>query len=354
VEVSHLGAGFPKGSWSGGIFTQDPSGTPFEGFRWRTDRALDLNWLWLQVYAPGELPPANAAFKFDHLVAAKRYVGCLAPTAASRQATARGDVASPWPNEPPGFVPFTDQAWAVLGQSESARAGALSRALAHVESLWRRPAEPGTQWKYMRRTSSKDAVITTDAAAPFSPSNVLRIVYTPDMAPDSEPSVHWIGLPSPKEIYTAWWIKLSPNWIPNPAGGGKMTFLFTLPGGGQVYTNYYHPTADGSVQGPPYRIGANTEWAPYGQQIWYPNVATTWINPGEWHRIEFYYRWETTPGVSGDGIIRWWVDGNLNGDQRNVHYPAVGGFEEFQFAPTVQFAGVLRYMYVDHAHISLP
>jgi len=106
--------------------------------------------------------------------------------------------------------------------------------------------------------------------------------------------------------------------------------------------------------GSSYRIGANTEWAPYGQQIWYPNVATTWINPGEWHRIEFYYRWETTPGVSGDGIIRWWVDGTLNGDQRNVHYPAVGGFEEFQFAPTVQFAGVLRYMYVDHAHISLP
>ncbi len=96
-------------------------------------------------------------------------------------------------------------------------------------------------------------------------------------------------------------------------------------------------------------------WAPYGQKIWLPNVATTFVNPGEWHRVEFYYRWETTPGVSRDGIIRWWVDDQLNGDYSDVHYPPASrsGFKEFQFAPTVQLAGpVERYMYIDHTYLS--
>ena len=33
VKVSHVGQGFPNGSWSGGIFTQSPGGTPFEGLQ---------------------------------------------------------------------------------------------------------------------------------------------------------------------------------------------------------------------------------------------------------------------------------------------------------------------------------
>jgi hypothetical protein len=77
VKVSHLGQGFPNGSWSGGIFTQSTSGTPFEGFRWRNTSALKLNWLWLQVYAPDDPSGVSANIKFDHVVAATNYIGCL-------------------------------------------------------------------------------------------------------------------------------------------------------------------------------------------------------------------------------------------------------------------------------------
>jgi hypothetical protein len=84
-----------------------------------------------------------------------------------------------------------------------------------------------------------------------------------------------------------------------------------------------------------------------------PNVTTTNIYPGEWHRIEFYYKWETTPGVSGDGIIRWWVDGTLNGNHVNVTYPNSAGFIEFQYAPTLQLPPPAeQYMYIDHTHVS--
>jgi uncharacterized protein YjdB len=241
-------------------------------------------------------------------------------TAAVTVATGGGN---PPLNEPAGFRMLNDQAWDLL---------------------------IGNGWDYLRRASSKDASIVLDVTAPRSPASVLRMVFTPDMGTDQEPSVHWLTLPGVREIYTVWWIKVSPNWTCSPAGCGKMTFLFTN-GSGQVYTNLYNSA---SGQGAPYRVGVNTEWAPYGQRVWMPNATTTPLNPGEWHRIEVYYRWETTPGSSGDGIIRWWVDGVLNGNYTTVTYPA-NSFTEFQFAPTLQNPPPAEmYMYVDHTYVSTP
>jgi uncharacterized protein YjdB len=228
-------------------------------------------------------------------------------------------------HEPAGFRAYNDQPWDLL---------------------------LGNGWNYLRRSASKDADIVVDATAPRSPVDVLRIVFTTDMAANHEPGVNWLRLGGVREIYTAWWIKVSPNWQCSPAGCGKMTFVFTN-GAGQVYTNLYNSA---SGQGAPYRVGVNTEWAPYGQRIWMPNATTTPINPGEWHRIEVYYRWETTPGSSGDGIVRWWVDGVLNGDYTTVSYPAASySFGEFQFAPTLQNPPTSEmYMYVDHTYVSIP
>jgi hypothetical protein len=78
VKVSHVGQGFPNGSWSGGIFTQSPNGTPFGGLRWRSDANLKLNWIWLQNYSPDDPAGFQGHMYFDHLVAAKSYIGCLA------------------------------------------------------------------------------------------------------------------------------------------------------------------------------------------------------------------------------------------------------------------------------------
>jgi hypothetical protein len=420
VELSHLGQGFPNGFWSGGNFTQNSGGTPFEGFRWRSDANLKINYLWLQAYVPSEAAGVTGLMRFDHVVAAKSYIGCLgsaaprapaAPTnlrivngsqtpapvatvtvtpaaasiqkGATQQLTvvlkdAGGSVltgrAIGWTssNMPAatvsatGLVSGVNAGSATITATSEGRTGTSAVTVASVPAAAGWPNEPagmvrltdnpwnaltGAGWNFLRRSSTQDPSIVTDNAAPFSPSNALRIAYSAGCCVDAEPSVHWLSVPLVREIYTGYWVKLSPNWIPNPAGGGKISFLFTDVGG-QVYTNLYHPSTDGSVQGPPYRIGANTEWAPYGQHIWLPNVATTWINNGEWHRVEFYYKWETTPGASGDGIIRWWVDGTLNGDHRNVTYPAAR-FQEFQIAPTVQFAGSQdRYMYIDHTYIS--
>jgi hypothetical protein len=77
IKVSHLGPGFPKGLWTGGNFKQTPKGSPFEGFQWRTTPALNLNWLWLEVYAPDAPRGSTGSIKYAHVVAATRYIGCF-------------------------------------------------------------------------------------------------------------------------------------------------------------------------------------------------------------------------------------------------------------------------------------
>jgi hypothetical protein len=416
VKISHLGPGFPNGTWLGGNFTQTPLGTPFEGFRWRSDPSLNLNWIWLQNYSPNDPMGINGSMKFDHVVAAKSYIGCLAsgsPTSrppaaptnvrivvngtpapvaqvtvapasasvasgATKQLTATlrdasgnvltgrtvswgssnlsgatvsatglvtgvapgsatvtatsegktgtaavtitgGSGSGSWPNEPSGFVQLSDQPWNVV---------------------------IGNGWNYLRRTGSLDDNIVLDPAAPLSPQEVLRINFTPGMQRDSEPGVHWVSLPNVAEVYTGWWIKLSPNWQSSPAGGGKITFLWTSGGQGQVYTGFFGSTA-------PHHLSVNTEWAPYGQKIWDPNVTTTPINYDQWYRIEWYVKWETSPGA-GNGVMKWWVNGALNGNYSNVVFPSgSSSFNQFEFAPTLQNPPTAtQYMYIDHTRVS--
>jgi predicted amidohydrolase len=95
--VSRLGKGFPKGGWIFDKFTPGKSGTgirwsdakgdreefqvpaggaPYDGFRWRTDPELNLNFVWLYVYTQ---KPAGHRMQvwFDDLVVATQYVGPL-------------------------------------------------------------------------------------------------------------------------------------------------------------------------------------------------------------------------------------------------------------------------------------
>ncbi|HVV71181.1 MAG TPA: hypothetical protein VHI52_06735 [Verrucomicrobiae bacterium] len=99
-RVSHLGKGFPKGKWvfdtfnpgqSGeGIrwndqterpehFAVAPGGEPFEGFRWRSDARLNLNYLWLLVYITDAASAQVSKVWLDDVVVATQYIGPLQP-----------------------------------------------------------------------------------------------------------------------------------------------------------------------------------------------------------------------------------------------------------------------------------
>ncbi|MBC7287764.1 MAG: hypothetical protein H5T86_06915 [Armatimonadetes bacterium] len=96
--VSHLGAGFPRGKWiwdkflpgqggkglrwnyeKGGReeFDVPEGGEPFEGFMWRTDPSLKLNFLWVLLYIT-DAPAGHVSHVwFDHIVVARDYIGPL-------------------------------------------------------------------------------------------------------------------------------------------------------------------------------------------------------------------------------------------------------------------------------------
>jgi hypothetical protein len=97
-RISHLGKGFPKGKWifdkfnpgEGGeavrwndakkrpeYFTVSKEGKPFEGFRWRRDEKLKLNFLWVLVYITKAPPGHVSNVWFDDVVVAKEYIGPL-------------------------------------------------------------------------------------------------------------------------------------------------------------------------------------------------------------------------------------------------------------------------------------
>jgi hypothetical protein len=253
--------------------------------------------------------------------------------------------ASQWPNEPKQFSTLTDQPWDRIVMP-SAPSG-VGRLVSKARSLLM-PVGEETDWRYLRRSSSKDDDIVTDSGAPESPPNALRIVFTTDMQRDHEPSVHFVSLPKVSEVYAGWWMKLSADWTCSPAGCGKISFLLPDAGNaGVIYTNL--AGVDHS-----HYVNVATTWPSTGYKFWTNNVTQTRVDDDRWYRVEWYVKWASTPDHA-DGTIRWWVNGELNGDHRDVPFPAIPGFLEFQHAPTRQNPPPTeQYLYIDHTYVSVP
>ncbi|MBN1845141.1 MAG: hypothetical protein JW810_05620 [Sedimentisphaerales bacterium] len=73
--LSHLRPGSPRGQWIWDSFHPDPQGQPFEGFRWRRDERLKLNFLWLLVYITDAPAGHLSRIWFDDIVVATSYIG---------------------------------------------------------------------------------------------------------------------------------------------------------------------------------------------------------------------------------------------------------------------------------------
>ena len=50
-------------------------GAPFEGFRWRSDEQLNLNFLWLLCYITRAPQDHESRIWFDQIIVAQDYIG---------------------------------------------------------------------------------------------------------------------------------------------------------------------------------------------------------------------------------------------------------------------------------------
>ena len=417
VKVSHLGQGFPNGSWSGGVFHQDPNGTPFEGFRWRSDANLNLNWIWLQNYSP-EAGSAGTML-FDHLVVATAYIGCLtgasggpstsdatAPTVSMSSPSAGGTVtgtitASATASDNVGVA-------GVQFKLDGANIGSEDTVAPYSISWDSRTAPNG---------SHVLAAVARDAAGNTRTSTGVTITVSNATAPPAS----WPNKPAGLTTLTEWGldqalptsgdvlIPNSPGWyvVENAASGSSRgwTQLATdpsAPASGPGVYDFVYPQGmvEGNAPATLYHGGLNTDEAFVG--FWWkasspfdpgPNgnkIAFLFnggggaggqqflilMPDGKIHLLPEYpgdYRWRT-PNVNATtvalgvwhrvewyvqlstGTVKWWLDGVLQGSYTDVTNSY--DFDEFKFSPTWGGNSGARktqtdHYWFDHVHISV-
>lgn len=103
--AGHWGPGFPNGHWLKDKWYNNPNDPPFEGFRWRTNPDLLINWIWIEFFHSNPSAPPSY-IKYDHIVVAKEYIGPIYET-PTKVASPKGEDKELhiFPN--PGYGSFT-------------------------------------------------------------------------------------------------------------------------------------------------------------------------------------------------------------------------------------------------------
>ena len=189
-----------------------------------------------------------------------------------------------------------------------------------------------------------------DSSAPFSPPRALEYVYPLGFSGGYEPAVDWYPLSGPSSLFVGFWWRASRPWQGHPVVN-KLTFA----------TQWEPSRSEESSStilgvGPsPFNPATNAERGPWTLRVALEFSASNGhllnsngddpgarnlfgnshplIQPdGAWHRIELLLIKSTT-AQSRDGVVRWWMDGQVAGDYTAVNFDQ-RLFGEFQFAPT--------------------
>lgn len=246
----------------------------------------------------------------------------------------------PWPNEPPNFVVISD-----YGFDDSVPATPDGVPLG--QSQW------WVQWNPFGNGSR-----AADAGAPVSPPRVYQVKYPTGFVSGLAPSTLQYNLPAPyaRELYWGFWWKPSNPFQSDGSGVNKIAFIWTQTSVGNSADLLYFSLTPG-----PWRIECVNDLiaggGPSAGRRLDPNVDTTIVSLGAWHRIELYTKYSTSD--SANGVVRWWVNGQLNGEYTNLKMVQDSGYRYVQFAPTYGGnSGDVKlqtdYFWFDHTHLSRP
>jgi len=222
-----------------------------------------------------------------------------------------------WPNLPATYSTLTDQAFDPA-------------ILSGWDLIWN-PVGNGT--------------IASNATAPFSGTSVFQVKYPAGFTGGSAPATQVFGLGGARNVFVGTWWKASAEWQGHASAVNKIQFLFPVAGGDLYMTAYGAP-------GGPYELRVNLQFTSGDTRSWLrPNVGPGNVSLGDWHRIE----WLVETNSAGTGVIKWWMDGVLVGDYRDVTFPS-GGLAEYKLSPTWGGMGDTKqqtdYFWFGHVRIS--
>jgi hypothetical protein len=231
-----------------------------------------------------------------------------------------------WPNEPAGLTVRTD--WGLDQVLPTAGDVPI-------------PGSPGWHvvYGFVPGPANGWAQLVADPTAPFSTTSVYDFVYPQGMVEGTAPATVYYPNLGTREVYVGFWWKPSAPFDFGP-NGNKIAFLFNS-GGGAGGQQFIILLPDGRLHVLPEYPG-DYRWRD-------PNVTSTVVTLGQWHRVEWYCNLAT-------GALQWWLDGVLQGsysDVSNGH-----AFDMFQFSPTwggnsgAQKRETDHYWF-DHLHLSV-
>jgi hypothetical protein len=179
-------------------------------------------------------------------------------------------------------------------------------------------------WGLSSPTPSLVSVVS-DASALLTPSGVLRMTYPSGMAGGSAPGNEYRPI-NARQLYSGMMWKVSNPWQGHASNVNKMQFLYMNDGSDFAMVMYGPP-------GGPYQLRIGMELHNADTRFWLvPNVNATPVTLGQWHKIEMQIVYNTTTSPA-NGIIRWWMDGQLIGQYTDILFPTAPMIE-YQLSPT--------------------
>lgn len=179
---------------------------------------------------------------------------------------------------------------------------------------------------------------------PDSHATCMAIKYTNNYPSGNNPfGVAVASPPLVKHMYIACWVCMPAGFNAN-SNNIKWVFFAQNGSNGRNHVVMLSSGASGSYVGPwvalqggggSFNVGGNN------------NTKTGWITnltnanlpalQGTWACFEWEMTLETTPGVSADGVCKFWVNNSLRGSWANINYNAASGdpagFDTVYFAP---------------------
>ena len=261
--------------------------------------------------------------------------GCMSdqPHPTAPRLPDRRSYSSTWPEEPANFTSSVEYGFdTTLGTGSGLPAG----------SGWA-----------INNSSGLASQLTNVSAAPLTPPNVGQFSFPITFAGGSAPAMLYLLKGQNKEVFVGTWWKPSSPWQDptNSSSTIALSLATTTDGSSQVYLEL---SATGTT--PPHRIDVVTQFTGITSTRLPPNTNTSDVSLGSWHRLEWYLKYSTT-STSNDGVIRWWLDGVLQGDYTNQNMPADNGFVGYVVQPTWTGNGTKSeqdYFWYDQIHVGIP
>lgn len=226
-----------------------------------------------------------------------------------------------WPHAPPAYPPVSDQPFDLV---------------------------TALNW-----AATPDALglvgIALDPTGPLSPAGVLQFTYPAGYAGGSAPSAVYHPLANLRQVYAGMWWRTNASWQGHDSEVNKIAFLYADGSAGNMYLCFYGPPAG------PFETRVALQFAGADRRFWLvPNAASLAVSRGDWHRLEWLVRYNTSSSPP-NGVVRWWLDGTLVGDYHDVRFPS-RPLVEFQLSPTWGGTGGTKaatdYLRFDHLFLS--